>query len=68
MTTTTSSSDIGSGRSRTAVSGNVQARSASGSWARHLWAWLTNTGYRPERHYMPGSRTGSASGPQPRPA
>ena len=21
---------------------------------RRLWAWLTNSGYRPERHYMRG--------------
>jgi hypothetical protein len=33
-----------------------------------LWAWLTGTGYRPERHYMRGGGTNDASGPQPRPA
>jgi hypothetical protein len=25
-----------------------------------LWAWLTGTGYRPERHYMRGGRTHAA--------
>ena len=29
-----------------------------------LWAWLTDTGYRPERHYMRGGRA-SAAGPRP---
>lgn len=24
---------------------------------RRIWAWLTNTGYHPERHYMRGART-----------
>jgi hypothetical protein len=25
-----------------------------------LWAWLTDTGYRPERHYMRGGRPPAA--------
>ncbi len=24
---------------------------------RRIWAWLTDTGYHPERHYMRGGRT-----------
>ena len=31
---------------------------------RRLWAWLTDTGYRPERHYMRGGRA-SAAGSRP---
>jgi hypothetical protein len=27
---------------------------------REAWAWLTNTGYRPERHYMRGGRPAEA--------
>jgi hypothetical protein len=29
-----------------------------------LWAWLTDTGYRPERRYMRGGRP-PAAGPRP---
>jgi hypothetical protein len=25
-----------------------------GAWVRWVWAWVTNTGYRPERRYMRG--------------
>lgn len=27
-----------------------------GGLIRRIWAWLTGTGYRPERHYMRGGR------------
>ncbi len=31
---------------------------------RRLWAWLTDSGYKPERHYMRGGgRPRAASGP-----
>ncbi len=44
------------------------AEALGGLWARHLWAWLTGTGYRPERHYMRGGRPGGVPVPRPRPA
>ncbi len=28
----------------------------------HFWAWLTGTGYRPERRYMRGGRPPAAAG------
>ena len=68
MTTATISSDTGSGRSRAAVSDRTRARAVRSSWARHLWEWLTDTGYRPERHYMRGSRTHGAASLRPGPA
>lgn len=49
---------------RAAPSGRAQAAMA----ARALWAWLTDTGYRPERRYMRGGRPGGASAPRPSPA
>jgi hypothetical protein len=36
--------------------------------ARWLWGWFTDTGYRPERHYMRGGRTHGAMSLRPRPA
>jgi hypothetical protein len=54
---------------RAAPSGGVlAARTMRGPWARRLSAWLTNTGYRPERHYMRGGRQSGATSPRPRPA
>jgi hypothetical protein len=49
---------------RAAPSGKARAAEA----ARALWAWLTDTGYRPERRYMRGGRPDGASAPQPSPA
>ena len=49
---------------RAASSGRARAAKA----ARALWAWLTDTGYRPERRYMRGGRPDGASAPQPSPA
>ncbi len=60
MAAATTTSDTGTGR--TAPSGRKWEKAVRGLWARHLWGWLTGTGYRPERHYMRGSRTnGTAS-------
>ncbi len=49
---------------RAAPSGRARAAKA----ARALWAWLTDTGYRPERRYMRGGRPDGASAPRPSPA
>ncbi len=49
---------------RAAPSGRARAAKA----ARALWAWLTDTGYRPERRYMRGGRPDGASAPRPAPA
>ena len=38
-----------------------RGRGGAGTAVRDLWAWLTGTAYRPERHYMRGGRT--ATGP-----
>jgi hypothetical protein len=48
--------------------GKRAAEAPGGLWARHLWAWLTGTDYRPERHYMRGGRADCAAAPRPRPA
>jgi hypothetical protein len=49
------------GGDRTASLDKARAASdAGGLWARHLWGWLTGTGYRPERRYMRGGRTPAA--------
>ena len=58
MTTITIGAGTGNG-GRTALSGGALAgRGMRRRWARRLWAWLTDTGYRPERHYMRGGRQG----------
>lgn len=48
-----------------AKSGRRPAAAAVGGGSRawRPWAWLTGTGYRPERHYMRGG--GSRSGAVP---
>ena len=68
MTTAATSSDTGSGSSHTMPSGTRRAKAVRGSWTRHLWEWLTDTGYRPERHYMRGGRGSGTSAPRPSPA
>jgi hypothetical protein len=43
----------------------ARARGRAGREALpRLWAWLTDTGYRPERRYMRGGRP-PAAGPRP---
>ena len=43
----------------------ARARGRAGREALpRLWAWLTGTGYRPERRYMRGGRP-PAAGPRP---
>jgi hypothetical protein len=37
-----------------------QGRSSAGKAVHDLWAWLTGTAYRPERHYMRGGRADAA--------
>ena len=68
MTTTAVGGGAGND-GRAAPSGGVLAAGAMRfPWARRLSAWLTNTGYRPERHYMRGGRQSGAMCPRPRPA
>ena len=68
MTTTTVGRGTGN-HGRTAPSGGaLVARAMRRPWARRLWAWLTGTGYRPERHYMRGGRQGGAVPPRLQPA
>ncbi len=74
MGTTAAGADEGSGRrdgGRAAAAplpGRAAAEPLGGLWARRLWAWLTGTGYRPERHYMRGGRGQAGLAPRPRPA
>ena len=70
---TTAAADEGSerrdgGRAAPPLPGRAAAEAPGGLWARHLWAWLTGTGYRPERHYLRGGRERAALAPRPRPA
>jgi hypothetical protein len=68
MTTTTIGRGTGD-HGRTSPSGGAPAAEALlGLWPRRLWAWLTDTGYRPERHYMRGARQGGAMPPRLRSA
>ena len=61
MTTTTIGRGTGSG-------GVLAAKGVRRPWARRLWAWLTDTSYRPERHYMRGGRQGGTVSARPHPA
>ena len=40
-------------------------RTAPRAALSRLWAWLTGTGYRPERHYMRGGRGPARPGGAP---
>ena len=49
------------GAAKVARSATRRARGTARKAVHDLWAWLTGTAYRPERHYMRGGRT--AAGP-----
>ena len=61
MTTTTIGRGTGSG-------GVLAAKGVRRPWALRLWAWLSDTGYRFERHYMRGGREGNTISARPHPA
>jgi hypothetical protein len=44
------------GAAKVARSMTHRGRGAVGRVVHDLWAWLTGTAYRPERHYMRGGR------------
>lgn len=68
MTTTTVGRGKGDRGRAGPPGGAPTARALLGPWARRLLAWLTETGYRSERHYLRGGRGGGAMPPRLRPA
>jgi hypothetical protein len=56
----------GNGDDRAASPGASRATRLLRLRGHNLWAWLTGTGYRPERHYMRGGRPDRASELWPR--
>jgi hypothetical protein len=61
MSTISGSSERGSGNAVPAGR-RPTAGTIPGSSVRRLWAWLTDTGYRPERHYYGGHQIGDVVG------
>ena len=68
MTTTTIGRGTGNHGRMAPSGGALAARAMRRPWARCLWAWLTGTGYHPERHYMRGGRQGGTVSARPHPA